>query len=295
MKAYVEPPDSPSMSLRRVRDALVEYAPKQVEIVSNMKAADWVVLHVNGRRDRNTRLAEHLFDMDKRIAVMQYCLRSTQKPSTVDWVPLWRNAHLVWSYLDIPALLAEDETSFELFDFYYSPLGVNRDFIPAPLKTQRPYIISTTGLSWVTESVREAAIAAHQVGGRVFHLGPSITEAPHVVCLEGMNDRELSKLWASCYYISGLRRTEGFEFPAAEGLICGARPVLFDRRHYKDWYGSMAEYIPERSRQEVIYSLKALFLRKYRPVTKAERLEAQKRFDWKTIISGFWGRCLEHA
>jgi hypothetical protein len=295
MKAYIEPPKSPSQSLQRVRDALVQFAPHHVQIVPEVDNADLVVLHVNGRRDRNQAAAEYITKRGQRCAVIQYCIRSTQKPSTKEWTKLWSTASVVWSYLDLPSLLMEDGVPFEIEDFYYSPLGVNPDFVPQAQSINRPYIIGTSGLSWVTESIREAAIAAWQVNGRVFHLGPIVTEAPHVVCLEGMSDQELGKLWASCKYVSGLRRTEGFEFPAAEGLVCGARPILFNRRHYKDWYRNLAEYIPEGSRQEVIYSLKAIFKSKHRHVTRAEQLEAMKRFDWRPIISGFWRRCLEHA
>jgi hypothetical protein len=294
MKVYVEPPESPSQSLQRVRDALVQYAPRRLEFVQNRDEAALVILHVNGRRDRNQALAECLTARGQQYAIVQYCIRSTQKPSTAAWAELWGGATVVWSYLDLPSLLVEDRTPFEIDDFYYSPLGVNPNFKPIQT-TVRPYIIGTSGLSRLSESVREAEIAAWQVGRRVFHLGPSITHAPHVVCLEGMNDQELGKLWASCEYVSGLRRTEGFEFPAAEGLICGARPILFDRRHYRDWYRDSAEYIPEGSRQEVIYSLKAIFKGKRRPVTRPEQLEAVKRFDWRFIVLEFWRRCLDHT
>jgi hypothetical protein len=211
------------------------------------------------------------------------------------WTKLWDMASVVWSYLHLPSLLEEDECSYEFDDFYYTPLGVDPNFKAASWTGKREYLIGTSGSSWLSESVREAANAAWRVGGQVFHLGPNVRSDPRINCLRGMDDHELGKLWASCDYVSGLRRTEGFEFPAAEGLICGARPVLFDRQHYHTWYDDLAEYIPEASRPEVIDSLEALFRGPYRSVKKSEQVEAQKRFGWPWIVHDFWKRCLDHV
>ncbi len=129
----------------------------------------------------------------------------------------------------------------------------------------------------------------------MFHLGPNVRRDPRITCWQGMDDKALAKIWASCDYVSGLRRTEGFEFPAVEGLICGARPVLFDRRHYQTWYGELAEYVPESSRPEVIDSLEGLFRSPYRPVTESEQAEAARRFGWPWLCHDFWKRCLDHV
>lgn len=292
MKAYVEPPESPSWSLLRIRNALVRFALPSVEIVRNRDDAELVVLHVNGRRDRNQAIAEQLLKRGQRYAVVQYCVRSTQKPYTGSWSKLWTKADLVWSYLDIPAFIAEDGADMALFNFYHSPLGIEDEFRATIWPTKpRKYLIGTSGLSWLTEGVKEAANAAWRVNGKVFHLGPTVSRDPRIVCLQGMNDIRLGGFWASCNYVSGLRRTEGFELPAVEGLACGARPILYDQHHYKIWYEDLAEYIPEGSRPEVTDALEAIFRNTWRAVTKAERVEAQRRFDWFQIIKGFWERC----
>ena len=88
--------------------------------------------------------------------------------------------------------------------------------------------------------------------------------------------------------MSGLRRIEGFELPAAEGLLCGARPIMFDRPHYRDWFNKWAIFIPEGNREEVLQSLIDVFQQEYRPVTLEEIAEARQLFDWQSIINGFW-------
>src|SRR5207253_7002977 len=116
-----------------------------------------------------------------------------------------------------------------------------------------------------------------------------------VACYSGLSDIQLATLYAQCHYVSGLRRIEGFELPAAEGLLCGARPILFDRDHYRNWYGSLAEYITESDRPGVVAQLVDLFGRQVRTVTADERNEAVRRFHWPTILNGFWERCLALA
>ena len=169
------------------------------------------------------------------------------------------------------------------------------EFITAIRPAWQPYLSGTSGSSWLTESVRECCNAARRVGGRTFHLGPKVSQNSYITCLKGMSDEYLARLWGSCKYVSGLRRTEGFELPAIEDLVCGTRPVLFDREHYRGWYGDFAEYIPEGSRAEVTDSLEKLFRGRYRTVTRAERDEAIKRFDWRPIINRFWRRVLDNT
>ncbi len=290
MRAYVEVSEG-GRSLLRVRDALIRWAPASVEFTKRRAEADLVVMHVNGRVNRYRELADHLTARGQRYAVVQYAVRSTKTPSTLAWTPLWLGAVAVWSYLYLSDLIAEDgQSPAGLVNFYSTALGVAPECYAEWART-RGYFIGTSGLSWLTEGVREAASAAWRVksNARVFHLGPQVY--PGLVARRGMDDQTLALEWARCHYVSGLRRIEGFELPAAEGLVCGARPVLFDREHYRHWYGDLAEYVPEGSRPEVMDSLEALFRSPRRPVIKAEGVEARKRFDWPRIIGGFWERC----
>jgi hypothetical protein len=299
MRAFIRPSSDNSQALGRVVDALARYAPAGVEVVDDARAADVVVLHVVGRRDRIRAAAEQFTRQGKRYAIIQYCLRSTLRPSTADWVDIWRGAALVWSYYDLPALCAEDGVCAP-FEFYHAPLGVDSGVfhpMPAPDSNSRgpalrSFVICTHGPSRLTESVREAVYAARRIGERVFHLGPDLRQGPDVICRMGMDDPTLARRYSACEFVAGLRRVEGFELPAAEGLLCMTRPVMFDRPHYRQWFDGLAEFIPERPREEVVDSLEAVFLRRgARPVTQGEWIRAADRFDWRSIIGGFWERC----
>ena len=77
MKVYLEPTTS-SRGIMRVRDALVQYAPKDIEIVSNESDADLVVIHVYGRHDTIKAHVDALKSKGKQYAMIQYAIRSTK-------------------------------------------------------------------------------------------------------------------------------------------------------------------------------------------------------------------------
>jgi hypothetical protein len=281
--------------MRRVVDALERYAPDSVELVEDRLDAELIVLHIIGRRDRATRNAMRLLENKQRYAVIQYALRSTQKKHTSAWLPLWRGASVVWSYYDLEAWCAQDWTPFD-FPFYHAPLGVDSEVF-WPRRRERKFIIGTCGHQAVIEGIREAAFATKRVGGTMLHLGPELRRGPDIVCKQNIvaisDDEMLACLLSECQYVGGLRRTEGFELMAAEGLLCGARPIFFDRAHYRQWHEPWGVFIPEGTRGEVIGYLEALFRSPPLPVTDAERKAAAELFDWKRIVGGFWERCLE--
>ena len=292
MKAYIMPIPVESHGLRRVRGALIRYAPDDVDIVDDQNEADLTVLHVIGRQDRNRRRAEWCKRSGQKYAVIQYCLRSTLRPATDGWLPLWENAALVWSYYDLGACCKEDGVSTD-FPFYHAPLGADAEIF-YPRNQGHEYIIATHGLSWVTESNREAYYAAERIGRKVFHLGAEFNRS-HIICRAEIDDDTLAELYSKCEFVAGLRRTEGFELPVIEGLLCGARPICFDQRHYRQWFEPWAVFIPEGSREEVIDSLEAAFRNGANPVIETEREEARRFFDWETIVGGFWERVLSGA
>src|SRR5688572_30420855 len=137
MKVFVKAPAGLSRAMSRVEDALIEYAPTPVPndpdsgvyLVKSREEADLVVLHVIG--EEGITEAAKLKTAGKKYAIIQYCLRTTQKPDTLAWLETWRNAECVWSYYDLRALWKEDadgtggDDIFEKdINFYYAPLGV---------------------------------------------------------------------------------------------------------------------------------------------------------------------------
>ena len=210
-------------------------------------------------------------------------------PRTSDWIGIWSQCDLIWSYYDLPSLCAEDGELWAFDDrFYHAPLGV--DAFDATLGGVRPFVVCSSGRSWLTESARECALAAEALNRKVLHLGPLFNSRPWVSSISGVIDSDLAALYGQCEFVSGLRRIEGFELPVVEGLLCGARPICFDRPHYRQWFGEFAEFIPEGDRKDVLANLVRIFTDGPRPVTEEERHLVRHRFDWSVLLRGMWDR-----
>lgn len=272
-------------AVSRVAAAIKRYAPPGVELVNSEEEADLVMLYCFGRRKHFKWHIESLTKAGKRYALLQLALRTTMNPNTIDWLPIWQGAKVVWSYYDLPALCKEDGVSHD-FNFYRTPLGVDDAFFETP--TDKKYIIASSGHGYLTESARECILAAKNVSRPSFHVGPVITDRPNVDFSNGMDDTELAKKYSACEFVSGLRRCEGFELPVIEGLMCGARPIVFDKPHYRVWFDGLAEFISEISREQIIEDLTKLFKKGARPVTKKEKQICKEKFSWKTITEGLW-------
>lgn len=300
MKVYLEPHTN-SRGILRVRDALVRFAPKEVEVVSSENEADLVILHVFGRNTTSLNRAGRLQKEGKHYAVIQYCLRSTMRPNTKDWIKMWMYADVVWSYYDLFALCSKDGmilpeihdgvSSLVAFNFYHAPLGVDVELFNSK-QLFRPYTIVASGQHALSESVRECAFATKRVHGRMFHVGHELRRGKDIVCQSNLTDEELAYVYSTSQFVSGLRRTEGFEFPVIEGALCGARPIVFDRPEMRHWFGQFAIFIPEGSRGEVIDSLEQVFRQGASPVEEWQKALIREKFNWRYIIDGFWRRIL---
>lgn len=289
MKVYAAPPAHLSRAMFRVAKALEEYAPADVEFVDDAGDAELVVLHAIGYGE--TELEAHrLTTAGKRYAVMQYCLRSTQKPNVEPWLPIWRGAAAVWSYYDLTTLALEDGFELGPVPFYFAPLGADARVFShvAPITTEGRFAILTSGYVAHTEAVREAAAAARAAGRRMYHLGPDLQLGPHVARGLDVPDEMLAGIYRRCDFVAGLRRGEGFELPAAEGLLCGARPVCFDRPHYRRWFGPWARFIPEADADVVTAALLEQFELGPGTLTEGDLEAARSAFDWRMLVAGFW-------
>lgn len=268
-------------------NALEKFAPRHISFVSNVEDADLVILHANGRRNHMTRRARR----SKRYVVAQYCLRSTMYPKSDDWKDLWDGAEFVWSYYDLNHEIKVDGGNWSIKNFYHSPLGADDNVFNMDMRQPHSeYVAMTSGdsQSLKGESVREVIKAAESTGNVIFHLGPNLKIDGPVEFGYGITDDRLAQIYRSCKYVSGLRKIEGFEMPAVEGLLCGARPILFDTRNYRQWYEPWAEFVPED--KNLVNNLKKLFDKETTPITEKERAEAIQRFNWKDIITNFWER-----
>lgn len=296
MKVYLEVGNN-SRGLLRVRDALVRYAPPSIQVVHRSQDADLDIIHVYGRHDAIERRINKLRANNKPYAMIQYCLRSTMNPSTNDWLGMWLDAKAVWSYYDLNQLAIEDQNKdgnrfYRTFYQYHAPLGVDSEFINSIWEGKRKYVILASSQHALSEGARECAFAAKRVGKPMFFLGHELRRGPDIVCKTNLTDLELSDAYSQCRYVSGLRRVEGFELPVIEGALCGAVPIVYDRPEMRKWFNDFAIFIKEGSRQEVIDQLAELFQRTPSPINTDMRYVIQQRFNWQTIIRGFYDRIL---
>jgi hypothetical protein len=292
VKVYLEPPAHQSRGLERVADGLRRTLKGRAIVVENEKDAHLVVIHAFGRSEHLERDAMRMKVRGQKLAVIQYALRTTLAPYTFRWSPVWSRAEVVYSFLDLAKEQQKDKDEQKV-NHYCAPLGVDeRAFNPA-VPHQRPqYRILTSGFSWLTESVKEATLAAKETEGLAAHIGADLHRPDMTDYHANLSDATLAKLYARTEWVSGLRRVEGFELPAAEGLVCGARPVLFDAPHYRRWYGDWADYVKEGPRYDVQQRLTELFKQPVRSVSPEERADAAAAFSWPKVLAGFWERCL---
>jgi glycosyltransferase involved in cell wall biosynthesis len=287
VKAYVKAPEQLSRAMYRVANALERYALDDVFIVQEPAEADLLVLHVIGRE-----ALELASKLGRRYAVIQYCTGGGADLAA--WRPLWARAKLTWSYYDLAAHMPAGA------EFYRAPMGLDPIFRQSilPWPPGRDVGVLTSGYvnGRGQESIEEPTRAAQALGLEAVHLGPrpdGVSDDLTMRCYYKLADTELRKLYHRCRWIAALRYVEGFEMPAAEGLACGARPIVFDRADMRDWYQDHAVFVPECSGEMLTARLKRIMSKPPRPVTPEERAVVLERFNWKTIIAGFWQRIKE--
>jgi hypothetical protein len=303
MKVYVAPPPKLSQAMHRVGAALQAHLPPGHHVVDTPEQADLEVLHVIGYKE-TVRAVEAAQASGRRYAIIQYCFKSTSKPSGVDWIEMWRRASAVWSYYDLRYENVRDMG--KRVDFYQAPLGIDPAFhrMPNPLTERRDTTLLTTGYVAPSECLQECAEAVRRVGGRMRHIGPDLGLGERVTPSQGVSDELLATYYRQSRFVAGLRRVEGFELPVYEGLASGARPIVFDAPHYRQWLGEHALYIREYDyppdmgdyRRDLdaaaITDQIAACLQTYAPVTSDEMRWVKEKFSWKPIIEGFWERAL---
>jgi hypothetical protein len=277
MKAFVSPiPVTLSKAMHRVAYALAQYAPRGTSFTPEPREADIQFIHAIGLDCVNAIYAP-------KYVIIQYCLNTSDGDFSA-WKPLWDKAELVWSYYPIPGGLL-------------TPLGVDQEFVNAPYYMY-PRDIGVMTSGYVSgpgaEAIEEVAIAAEDNKLTVKHLGPSHPQGmarrksvywSHIFNIE---DYELARYYCRSRWVSGLRHVEGFELPILEGLVCGARPIVFDRPDMRRWYDGHAVFIPECSGKELIRILRGVFNNMPVSVSEEERTEIIQKFSWKPIIESVW-------
>lgn len=294
MKVCVRPTGLHSRAMVRVAEALKRFAPPELAFVHDPTDADLQVLHVIGPDALDELRAP-------RYVAIQYCRTAmhaadgTNQPTDLHaYTGIWAGAEATWSYYDLAGVCP---------NFYFAPLGVDAVFTEDYEEQPRDLGIMSSGFvsDPKAEAIEEVAMAGWALGMEIVHLGPSTIEGMKVTpphgwrALENISDRVLARYYRRCRWVSGLRHAEGFELPVLEGLMCGARPIVFDREDMRQWYNGHAVFIPECSGSALVDRLIEVMSVDPEPVSYAERLILRTNFDWGTIAPGFWQTVLVHA
>lgn len=285
IRAYLRPTGLYSRAFLRVANALELYRPDTVSIAACQSECNFQLLHVISYDA--VEYARSLRARNIKYAVMQYCLGTTDQPDHSWWYELWKGAEIVWSYYD----LSEDAQEVG-FNFYHAPLGVDEVFIDHERQGLVRNRIVTMGFvsGPSAEPIEEVWIAAARAGIDAIHIGPERVKGMdrypdnwHAIT---PTDRDLAEIYSTSRWVSGMRHVEGFELPAAEGLVCGCMPIVFDQLTMRHWYRDRVQYVGECSGEELIGKLQAIFERGIdKPVDRSIGV-----FDWKSLCDGFWSR-----
>lgn len=322
MRVFLRPTGLHSRAMTRTADALARHAPPSIRPVDALSYTDLQILHVINQDA--IPYAREIRERGGKYAVIQYCFRSAGGDLR-DWLEMWRDAEVVWSYLwDLKELSRLYPSEWnppegwlavngkEDFNLYYAPLGVDRAFIdraaaydPWNQYTRRARIVTTGYVSGAgAEPIEDVWKAAELAGIEAVHIGPydveGMGERPKTWrALQNLTDEQLANVYSASTWVSGLRHVEGFELPAAEGLVCGARPLVFDQACMREWYGghagsggtvwgAHAVFVRESSGNELVRELVQVFNSILPAVAAEEREHALSRFNWETIAKGFW-------
>jgi hypothetical protein len=262
--------------VERIIGKINEYAPPGTELTQTEAYADLVIFHVTGRHDHVLADTRRVRANGQRYAICQYSLASTRNPNPRDWIEIWEHASPLWSYYDLRGYA----------EMYLAPLGADPNIFH-PVEAAKDYLIGTLGIAYKDECVGECQIAAHTLRGRSVHVGPNFNSNPMVDYLSDISDSDLCLTYNRCRWFGVLRRGDGFEMPAVEAILCGVRPIMFDKPNFRLWYAGTAEFIPEGDPASVVQDLVRV-LKADRPITDAEIADARRRFDWEMIMKGLW-------
>lgn len=268
--------------IKRITTALNEHSGVRF---GTLEEATHVFIIINGRRDRVQAQIEQLNAQDKKVILIHTSFRSSKNPKAKDWIQIWKSAYMVWSTYDLRYACLEEGLN-QWFGFYYAPFGVSEDFIEPVTGQSRDYKVLTCSKSYLTESVKDCHDAVRLTGHKMAHLGE--VYADDIDSYNGLTDRQVAELYARCDFVSGLRRQEGFEFPAAEGIMQGARPILFNYPDYFQWYRDIGVYVPDVPREQLTEILASLFKAEIPALTEEEIQGARELFSWERIIGGLW-------
>lgn len=292
MRVHTEPTGLFSPAMRRISRALEAHLPAGVTVVKNRADADLAVLYVISHDA--IRLTENLLSSGKQYAIVQCCLNTSgSKDCTSWWIPAWQRARAVWSYFDLRQLARENSIRF-----LHAPLGVDAVFRMGASPSRNGRVMTSGHVSGLgceaIEPVWQAAqdLDIHVTHTGATHVGGITKKYPNVSFVGHLSDEMLAEQYRHASWVAALRHIEGFELPAAEGLLCGAHPILFDQPTTRYWYGGLATYVADTTDYDSIRCQLIDVFQTAPQVSDAQRTLAGAIFNWRSYVTKFWSMIL---
>jgi hypothetical protein len=268
--------------MHRVTNALIRYAPPEIEFVpyASAESADLQILQY---------WTSDLVSWIKspRYALIYHCTNQTFPDSPIVGAPK--------EFIDRAVFVASWQPLPDGTKYYPMPLGADPELWFPLGNTQPIYTCMTTGYVAESECIQEVYNATRAVGGEMVHVGGDCIRGKGLVRYENVSDTVMRHLYNQSMYVSALRRGEGFEIGAVEALMSAsfARPVIFDRPDQQVWLGKFCITIHEDTPENVEAQLRDIFSVAPKPVTPEERAEVVSALSWEPIVKGFWKALLD--
>lgn len=300
-------------------DAGLRQAPSWVHFVGARELADVEVKHIVGKKEADE--AMYRPENWPPTVVVQHVIETSSgnfgREGPRDcFRRLWRRSLLTVSFHDLAL-----EAASGGFAFLPLPWGADGTvFLPPPADrhTALPLPPPRTGVLIAgaaahDESLGEVLFAAAHAGVRVAHIGTEhdplcgdCARAVTLLCsrpaaLRGSRPCDFHDFYGyvstarkvamlqRVEWVSALRKTEGFELLAVEGMLCGARPIVYNLSTYR-WYAEHAVRVPPPPGSEAFEALVNVLRRPAPVMTPAELSEVRGRFDWRTISAALFTR-----
>lgn len=255
------------------------YAPVNYEFVTDPSLADFQILDI-------TRISDKYYLRNDKYVLFFHTFGEWVEEDPTEFYDLFNNAMFVYSHIDLASIYPTINKN----KFMRGPWGCQPDlwFKKEHLKNDE-YQILCTGEIASTEGIRECIAACDGLGSKLLHIGHNFNyQNNSYVNKSNLSANEMNEAYNKSRWVSALRRIEGFEKPAIEGLLCGARPICFDTPLYRYWYEDLARYVKEGTEQETCQDILKVMQEEYAPITSEEINRAIKKFAWFYVARNFW-------
>jgi hypothetical protein len=285
-----------SRAMHRIRNALIKYAPPDVEFVDKPEGAvhilDFIGQHptIEDRVLHPTGLMRTVpsLPVSQKYVIIYHCL---PPPDFLKYVSEYRRllegSMLVFGTYDKSHIYPPDAK----INYYRTAWGYEPEVF-YPRGSEKKYLALTTGYIIPDERIDWIAYACKLHGKPMVHIGGrnvvdelrATYGGLNITHYEKISDDNLANLYSSSWFTNAMRELLGFELPAVEGYACGSQPVLLDLPCYRYWFSDFGVFV--KSRDGVVDVLS-------KPVNVTPKAEILERFKWKNIAPKIWERILD--